>query len=582
MFKLTQERWLAALLLAFFAVLATWESLHASASYDEPVFIATGYYQLKTHDFSLNPTHPPLNNQLSALPLLLMKPQPNFPYDNPDCAARKHWECTEAFVSANKERFGQILLLSRVPHVIFGVLLGVLIFMWASQLYGNKAGLLGLALYSFSPVFLSFAGLALYNNVLALFVLLTAYAFWRYTKTGSLKLLALTGVFFGLALATEFAAILLLPIFAIHAAGRIRFGLQRCLLLAALIAAPAFVVLFASYGFQFSTLPESVPAHYSDYTSEKVYPNLGKLPVIGRPALYIVEKIPMPFASFWSGFAWQYVQTKGDYKANFFAGKVYHGANFRRGLAYFFLNILFKTPIPLIILFVAGLYALWKGKEKIEASGEWILLLLPLVFLLFAMSSGRNSGPNHILPLYAAIIIIASKAATLRNTKGSRLIKTGAMLLLVWYAIGTLLVAPHYISYFNELLPAEKSYKIFSDSSNDMGTELKHLAAYMKEKEIGKVKLSYFGSVNPSLYGINYDYLTSPRFQAWAPGPSFGNEQRQQQQVSEACGPRSGIIAVSITNINGVHLINYSCYKWLEQHRPIAYIGNAILVYNIT
>ncbi len=580
MLKLTRERWLAALLLALFAALATWESLHASASYDEPVFIATGYYQLKTQDFSLNPTHPPLNNQLSALPLLLMKPQPTFPYDNPDCAARKHWECTEAFVNANKERFGQILLLSRLPHIALGVLLGALILVWASQLYGNKAGLLGLALYSFSPVFLSFTGLALYNNILTFFVLLTAYAFWRYTKTGSLKLLALTGVFFGLALATEFAAILLLPIFAIHAARRLRFGLQslqRCLLFAALIAAPAFAVLFASYGFQFSTLPESVPAHYGDYASEKAYPKLGNLPVVGKPALLIVEKVPVPFASFWSGFAWQYVQAKGDYKANFFAGKVYHGANLGLGLAYFFLNVLLKTPIPLIILFAAGLYALWKGREKIKASGEWILLLLPLVFLLFAISSGRNTGPNHILPLYAAIIIIASKAATLRNAKGSRLLKAGTVLLLAWYAIGTLLVAPHYISYFNELLPAEKSYKLFSDSSNDIGTELKHLATYMKEKEIGKVKLSYFGSVNPSLYGINYDYLASPRFQAWIPNPSLGSE-----PASEACGPSSGILAVSITNIKGVHLTNRSCYEWLEPHRPIAHIGNSILVYNIS
>lgn len=577
MLKLIRERWLAALLLALFAALATWESLHASASYDEPVFIATGYYQLKTQDFSLNPTHPPLNNQLSALPLLLMKPQPTFPYDNPDCAAKKHWECTEAFVNANKERFGQILLLSRLPHIVLGVLLGALILMWASQLYGNKAGLLGLALYSFSPVFLSFTGLALYNNILAFFVLLTAYAFWRYTKTGSLKLLALTGVFFGLALATEFAAILLLPIFAIHAAKRLRFGLQNCLLLAALIAVPAFVVLFASYGFQFSTLPESVPAHYSDYASEKAYPKLENLPVVGKPALLIVEKVPIPFASFWSGFAWQYVQTKGDYKANFFAGKVYHGANLSQGLAYFFLNVLFKTPIPLIILFAAGLYALWKGREKIKASGEWILLLLPLVFLLFAISSGRNTGPNHILPLYAAIIIIASKAATLKNAKGSRLLKAGAILLLAWYITGTLSAAPHFTSYFNELLPAEKSYKLFSDSSNDIGTELKHLATYLKGKEIGKVKLSYFGSVNPSLYGINYDYLASPRFQAWIPDPSLGGE-----PVSEACGPSSGILAVSITNINEVHLTNRSCYEWLEPHRPIAYIGNSILVYNIS
>jgi len=167
------ETFLVSLLLLIFAAQAFSQVFHTSATYDEPITIATGYYQLTTSDFQLNPTHPPLNFQIAALPLLFSKPQ--FPLDNEDCRAKKHWQCTEAFISANSEGMQRILFLARLPHILMGMLLGLVVYLWSRNLYGKKAALLSLVLFAFSPVMISFSGIAMQHIVVTFFIILTSF-----------------------------------------------------------------------------------------------------------------------------------------------------------------------------------------------------------------------------------------------------------------------------------------------------------------------------------------------------------------------------------------------------------------------
>ena len=44
-----------------------------SQTTDEAIHLVAGYSYLTAHDFRLNPEHPPLIKELSALPILLMK-----------------------------------------------------------------------------------------------------------------------------------------------------------------------------------------------------------------------------------------------------------------------------------------------------------------------------------------------------------------------------------------------------------------------------------------------------------------------------------------------------------------------------
>ena len=61
---------IAFLLLTVFAVLAVTSMWNDSANYDERIHLPAGYSYLTQQDMRLNPEHPPLIKDLSALPLL--------------------------------------------------------------------------------------------------------------------------------------------------------------------------------------------------------------------------------------------------------------------------------------------------------------------------------------------------------------------------------------------------------------------------------------------------------------------------------------------------------------------------------
>ncbi len=52
--------------------------------------------------------------------------------------------------------------------------------------------------------------------------------------------------------------------------------------------------------------------------------------------------------------------------------------------------------------------------------------------------------------------------------------------------------------------------------------------------------------------------------------------------MPEDCHPVKGAVAVSVTNLNGVHMLNQSCYSWLRHYVPVANLGGSILIYNLT
>jgi len=65
---------LAILALVAMAALQVTSVLNDSQTYDEGVYLASGYSYLTTGDFHLNREHPPLGKLLVALPLLALHP----------------------------------------------------------------------------------------------------------------------------------------------------------------------------------------------------------------------------------------------------------------------------------------------------------------------------------------------------------------------------------------------------------------------------------------------------------------------------------------------------------------------------
>ena len=108
---------------------------------------------------------------------------------------------------------------------------------------------------------------------------------------------------------------------------------------------------------------------------------------------------------------------------------------------------------------------------------------------------------------------------------------------------------------------------VLVDSNLDWGQDLKRLAAWMRQNGITRVKLSYFGSADPSYYGIDAEAL---------PGYTAPHAPRVTREI------RPGdIVAVSATNLQGVYLEpeDRALMARLRALEPIGRAGWSIRVY---
>jgi hypothetical protein len=177
----------ATALLAFMALLSFGAALKESPTFDEIAHIGAGLSYVQKFDLRLNPEHPPLAKALSGLALTLRGTYAD--YTGPA------WSYSKEFVPAflGQWSFGQsvisrwnnsetTLLWARFPMLLLTLALGWAIFSVSARLGGIWSGLICLAVYVSYPVFLAFGPLVLTDIPIALFSVLTIWAFatlWR-------------------------------------------------------------------------------------------------------------------------------------------------------------------------------------------------------------------------------------------------------------------------------------------------------------------------------------------------------------------------------------------------------------------
>jgi hypothetical protein len=120
-----------------------------SITIDETSAIPSGYYYLTDGAFDINSEHPPLPKILAALPLLFLNVErPPLVVVPGDTYSQRTVMTAERFWTANHAHFRQIFFWARVPMVVITILLGSLIFFYARRLFGARAAVLAVALYS--------------------------------------------------------------------------------------------------------------------------------------------------------------------------------------------------------------------------------------------------------------------------------------------------------------------------------------------------------------------------------------------------------------------------------------------------
>jgi putative flippase GtrA len=543
-------------LILVFIFLAVTSLLRKSPTCDETGHhIGSGYVFLTKGDFAFSTEVPPLSRYLMALPLLTL--DLDLP-DNRDFWAREdRGEFVQEFVfGINRDNAGKIVFLARLPMVVLGALGGLFLFLWTKRHYGPKVALIAAALYFLSPNLIAHSRLATTDIAATVFIMCSVMSFWDLLCVTRPREGLIAGVFLALALLSKYTALLLIPVYILMLIARSFYmkrdisgslkdnNVVRSFLVMFSIA---FFALWAGYLFETKPLLDGVlragekEILFLDMCA-RVFPAHGE--TLLRNARYFLYNFPIPLRSFIIGVA-GIVRHSTEGASTYFMGS-WSG----KGHPFYYIVAFFiKTPLPVIIGFITGAY--FAFKEKKNRALNTYLIFFVVLFFIVASRSNLQLGLRYVLPVYPLIFIIS--AVGIGNMLSSRaVIKAFGIGLIMWMAAIHFFIWPDYLSYFNELIGGSGNGHLYlRDSNIDWGQDLPALKKYMDNNGIEEVKLLYFGTADPSYYGIRYMDLDNSEFK------TPGNE----------------IYAVS------VHYLEAA--EWTKAKVPTGIAGRSIFIYDL-
>jgi hypothetical protein len=559
-----------AALLAVLLLQLAFSAQRNSITWDEDDHIYAGYMSWKHADFGLNPEHPPLVKLVAALPLLDM------PLKMPVLQDRffKH----EAFLGGKdfffKNDANVMLFRARMAVTFFTLLLALLVFLAAQEMFGTSAAFIALGLLVFDPNLLAHGAVVGTDVGLSCFTFASVYAFYRYVKAPSPWRLVVVGIAAGLALVCKHTGILVFPMLFLLAiwevwrsgqattlrAPQISASKRAWRLAAALlaIAAIGLTILWTAYGFRYQARAEG----------RLMNPPLSVfLRGLSRPReahlLQTVARLHLLPESYIYGLA--DVRIMSDFYSSFLLGKIYpHGVWF-----YFPVAFTIKSSLSFLLLLLLTMWAI--STRRFTAWREiYFLTIPPLFYLIIAMSSGMNIGVRHILPMYLFFSVLIGGAAS-KLVHRNRRWTFPVVALLIFQAVSTSRSYPAYLAYANELWGGPpRVHELLSDSNSDWGQQLKDVKHYLDGRNIKDCWFIYFGEgvIDASYYGIQCKPLPTAD-SLWVDEPA------------NAPPAIDGTVLISAGDLSGFEFgpAPLNPYEQFKSLRPVAVIDYGVFVY---
>ncbi|MEQ1896578.1 MAG: glycosyltransferase family 39 protein [Vicinamibacterales bacterium] len=502
---------LAAALLGIIAVLDVANLGHLSITYDEPRHFLYGQHILKGDSSRFDDSKMPVS-ALNALPGRLV---PSL-------------DTVEA---------------GRYVTVLFSLLVALLVFTWARQLYGDTAGLLALTLYTFDPNLLAHAQLVT-TDIFALGTITCAlFAFWRYLHSGNWRTTLVAGLALGVAQVAKYTALALFPLFVViallfhardirrevraYGRGALWGRALRFMGPALVMVAVSLLVINVAFLFNRTGMP------LGDYvfrsaTFTSLQASSGVLGILPLP-------LPHPYLE---GLDWiiQRERTGEGYGHIYLLGTLRAGEGFP---GYYLVASMFKVPLGTLLLLAAAIAA-WVARVRRgeDVRNDWVLVVPASFYVVYFNFFYRAQiGFRYYLVVFPLLYVLTG--GLLREGQGrprgrmrvlSVALASVVLSVLSWY--------PHFLPYFNELIGNRRlSYRVLADSNIDWGQHRWYLKQYM----------------------------------ASHPGA-----------IIEPDGPTAGTILVGVNALTGV-AGDPGKFKWLRDNfTPVDDIAHSVLVYRVS
>jgi len=560
---------LCATLLLLMAVNLFAAILRKSITNDEIVHIPAGYYHLVAGKFQLNNEHPPLVKMWAALPLLFIQPNESLPTSDEAIGnySQETWKYLAQFWPNNKNHLEAISFWTRTMMILLTLGLGVLIFVYARDLFGARSAVLAVALYTLEPTVLAHGRIVHTDLPAALAYLLFFFVLRYYLIARTPRRALLLGLTSGLALVVKFSMIVLLPVLAGLAiagfvlAARLQERRKRIAIHLTIVVCVTLFVVNAAYYFR------SPPIEAADvkWVQTMSAPDSNQWLTFFRVGSKVVP-------TYWLFGQYNVMLHNRDGHPTSLLGQY----SSKGWWCYFPVAFAIKTSLPFLILSVAALaWAFWSLGKR-----DWRFLWLIVPFAIYAalsMSSNINIGVRHFLPAYPFLFIAGGVLLDrlLRVNYAHHLLVAVVALTFGWMTVEMLRAYPDYIPYMNQIASAHPHWWYLSDSNVEWGDDARALAEYLHARGETDVRGALSGGWGTlQFYGIGYHEIfpkpgrVTPETRYVAIGASFLNgstiavpEDEQGKLVSEE------------------QRVNY-----LDEYRrrkPEATFGNSIYLYRV-
>ncbi len=400
--------------------------------------------------------------------ILMIRPEKIYPFDDastmPVSGLNAIPRAVEQLLHPNMEKadggFSDIMN-GRYVTLFICLLIGIFIYKWTRESFGEKAGLFSLFLFVYCPNLNANTALLTTDAYAALFTLTTAYYFHRFVKTSGWKNFLLFCIHLGIAQVVKQSLILLPVFFALTGlviliyrrslASRWKINLTRAFVLVVIV----LLIINIAFFFRGSGSALNNYQFHSNFFQEMASSSIGKMPI----------PLPSPFVEGYD--LVKYMLGLGSGHENVSARSYLLGNYFTGGIWYYYPVVLFfKTPILVLVILFSLLFLMIRKKEGRLFKNLFPLSLVFFFLFIFSFFNSSQHSIRHLIMIYPMIYVSIGQAINWPLFR-----KRGIIIAAIIYSMATFYYYfPNLISYTNELiLPKKKAYTVIASSNIDYG-----------------------------------------------------------------------------------------------------------------